>query len=77
MFSPSSMTLKIWVQTPFCAVICDIDRAITKYTFFGNGCANLHTIFLKNTLNHFKDVFIVFSDSQTIGVETLILLSYN
>ena len=30
---------------PFYAMICDIDRAINWYTFFGNGGANLHTKF--------------------------------
>ena len=32
-------------QNMYSAVICDIDRAITKYIFFGNGGANLHTEF--------------------------------
>ena len=30
---------------PFWAVICDIHRAINRYTFFGNGGVNLHTKF--------------------------------
>ena len=38
----------------YCAVICDIDRAINKYTFFGNGGANLHT-------NLFVTRYILFS----------------
>ena len=33
------------VDTLFGAVSCDIHRAINRYTFFGNGGANLHTKF--------------------------------
>ena len=37
------MDYLVWII--YCAVICDIDRAVAKYTFFGNGGDNLHAIF--------------------------------
>ena len=38
-FDPQNMGCR----HPCWAVICDIDWAINRYTFFGNGGANLHT----------------------------------
>ena len=44
----------------------DIDRAINRYAFCGNGSANLHNKFSET--DHLKNNFNVFFDPQNMGV---------
>ena len=45
-------------RQPYCTVTSDIDRAITKYTFFGDGDANLHTNFFETREDTLKIVLL-------------------
>ena len=54
--------------------MCDIDRAITKYTFFGNGGANLHTKYFETRAVTLK---IVFFDPLRVHGNPIFRLDYN
>ena len=54
-------------------MICDIDKAINRYIFFGNGGANLHTKFSETHQITLRTVFFVFFDPQNMDVDTIII----